>query len=103
MRISDWSSDVCSSDLLHVLMLLAMCATYDPDPAAFMNIRLPVDMHTCEIIPPRWHNFMRWDPLNIAGERATGLRQLKMLFIDCGSLDQYNLVFGARQIGRAHV
>jgi enterochelin esterase-like enzyme len=85
---------------LHTLMLLAMCATYDPDPAAFMNIRLPVDMHTCEVIPQRWHNFMHWDPINIAAERGTGLRQLKALFIDCGSQDQYNLVFGARRMHR---
>jgi enterochelin esterase-like enzyme len=86
--------------VLRSLMLLAMCATYDPDPAAFMNIRLPVDMHTCEVIPQRWHNFMRWDPLNIAAERSGVLKQLKALFIDCGNLDQYNLVFGARRLHR---
>lgn len=85
---------------LHTLMLLAMCATYDPDPAAFMNVRLPVDMHTCEVIPQRWHNFMRWDPINIAAERGAGLRQLKALFIDCGTQDQYNLAFGARRMHR---
>jgi enterochelin esterase-like enzyme len=85
---------------LHILLLLAMCATYDPDPTAFMNIRLPVDMVTCEVIPQRWHNFMRWDPLNIAAERGSGLKQLKALFIDCGAQDQYNLVFGARRLHR---
>lgn len=85
---------------LHTLMLLTMCATYDPDPDAFMNIRLPVDLHTCEVIPQRWHNFLRWDPLNIAVERAAGLKQLKALFIDCGTLDQYNLVYGARRLHR---
>ncbi|MES2624756.1 MAG: alpha/beta hydrolase-fold protein [Pseudomonadota bacterium] len=85
---------------LHTLMLLAMCATYDPDPTAFMHIRLPVDLYTCEVIPQRWHNFMHWDPLNIAAERASGLKQLKALFIDCGSQDQYNLVFGARRLHR---
>jgi hypothetical protein len=85
---------------LHILMLLAMCATYDPDPTAFMNIRLPVDMHTCEVIPQRWHNFMRWDPLNMAAERGSGMKQLKALFIDCGAQDQYNLVFGARRLHR---
>jgi hypothetical protein len=81
-------------------MLLAMCATYDPDPGAYMNIRLPVDMYTCEVIPQRWHNFMHWDPINIAAEHASGLKQLQLLFIDCGSQDQYNLVFGARRLHR---
>ncbi len=103
--IKAWLTDFYSkpkqkgSDL-HILMTLAMCATYDPDPAAFMGIRLPVDMLTCEIIPPRWHNFLRWDPLNIAAEHANGLKQLKSLFIDCGTKDQYNLLYGARRLHR---
>lgn len=88
-----------SSDL-HVLMLLAMCASFDPAPDAPLGIRLPVDMETCEIIPERWHNFLRWDPLNLAAERGAALRQLKALYIDCGTLDQYNLVYGARRMHR---
>ncbi|MGA0807342.1 MAG: alpha/beta hydrolase, partial [Pseudohongiellaceae bacterium] len=41
-------------DDLHILMLLAMCASFDPDPASPLGIRLPVDTHTCEVIPERW-------------------------------------------------
>src|SRR6266576_1585708 len=37
-------------DEVHVLMNLCMCATYDPDPTAFMGIRLPVHAETCELI-----------------------------------------------------
>ncbi len=33
-------------DDVHVLMWLAMCATYDPDTSRFMGIRLPVDPET---------------------------------------------------------
>jgi enterochelin esterase-like enzyme len=32
---------------------------------------------------------------------ADNLKRLKALYIDCGSLDQYNLVFGARRLHRA--
>lgn len=85
---------------LHHLLLLAMCASFDPDPAAPLDIRLPVDPHTCEVIPERWHNFLRWDPLTIAAEHGAGLRKLKALWIDCGSQDQYNLVYGARRLHR---
>jgi enterochelin esterase-like enzyme len=85
---------------MHSLMLLAMCATYDPDPTAPYGIRLPVDMQTCEIIPERWHNFLKWDPLQLAVEKGAGLRQLKALYIDCGTLDQYNLLYGARRLHR---
>lgn len=85
---------------MHTLMLLAMCASFDPDPAAPYGIRLPVDLQTCEIIPERWHNFLRWDPLQLAVEKGAGLKQLRALFIDCGAQDQYNLVYGARRLHR---
>jgi hypothetical protein len=85
---------------MHVLMMLAMCATYDPDPAAFMGVRLPVDMWTCETIPERWANFMALDPVGMAERLGPGLSRLKALYIDCGDVDQYNLVHGARRLHR---
>ena len=88
-------------DEVHVLMMLAMCATYDPDLSQFMGIRLPVDSETCEIIPERWANWMKWDPLTLVEARAEGLKKLKLVFIDCGDIDQYNLLYGARRMHRA--
>jgi enterochelin esterase-like enzyme len=88
-------------DDIHVLMTLAMCATYDPDPRAFMGVRLPVDAHTCEFIPDRWANWLAWDPLTLVEVHHDGLKRLKVLFIDCGDVDQYNLVYGARRMHRA--
>jgi len=87
-------------DEVHILMDLAMCATYDPDPNAFMGVRLPVDLHTCELIPERWANFQKWDPVRMAETRAAGLKKLKALYIDCGEIDQYDLVYGARMLTR---
>jgi len=96
----------------HTLMVLAQCATFDPDPTQFLGIRLPVDTHTCERIPERWENWVRWDPLRLAREaqHLDNLRGMKALFFDCGDIDQYNLIYGARilhrmldQAGIAHV
>jgi len=85
---------------LHVLMSLAMCATYDPDPTAFCGVRLPVDRKTCEVIEDRWANWRKWDPVVIAESQAAGLKRLKGLWIDCGTWDQYNLLYGARRLHR---
>jgi len=85
---------------LHILMQLAMCASYDPDPQAFCGVRLPVDLKTCELIPERWANWLRWDPVVMAESLGKNLKQLKGLWIDCGSQDQYNLVYGARRLHR---
>ncbi|GGF42430.1 esterase [Aliidongia dinghuensis] len=85
---------------LKVLMILAMAATYDPDPEAYLGIRLPLDIETGERIEARWANWLAWDPVVMVDRLGENLRSLKGLFIDCGSDDQFNLVFGARQLHR---
>ena len=83
-----------------ILMILAMAATYDPDPTQFLGIRLPLDLETGERIDARWANWLAWDPVHLADEFGENLRRLKGLYIDCGTDDQFNLVFGARQLHR---
>ncbi len=85
---------------VHILMILAMAATYDPDPGAYMGVRLPVTIDTCELIPERWANFVKWDPLTLVEKHGAGLKKLKALYIDCGDVDQYNLVYGSRRMHR---
>jgi Putative esterase len=87
-------------DEVHVLMILAMCATYDADPDAYLGVRLPVTADTCEYIAERWANFLKWDPLVLAEKHGEGLKRLKALYIDCGDIDQYNLVYGSRRMHR---
>jgi enterochelin esterase-like enzyme len=83
---------------LHDLMTLAMCATYDPDPSAPYGVRLPVTLDTCEVIPERWRHFVAWDPLTLVETHGDGLKKLKAFYIDCGDIDQFNLVYGARRM-----
>jgi enterochelin esterase-like enzyme len=83
---------------VHILMDLAMAASYDPDPDAFLGIRLPVTFDTCEHIPERWANWMKWDPLTLVERHGESLKRLKALYIDCGDIDQYNLVYGSRRL-----
>ncbi|MFI4974351.1 MAG: alpha/beta hydrolase [Caulobacterales bacterium] len=80
--------------------ILAMAASYDPDPTQFLGLRLPVTADTCEIIPERWANWLAHDPVVKLERQAEGLRGLKALYIDCGAADQFNLVYGARRFTR---
>ncbi|TGY88450.1 enterochelin esterase [Marinicauda algicola] len=89
-----------SGDDIHALMILAMAATYDPDPKSLFGIRLPVDPHTCELIEERWAQWRACDPLTLVESHGQNLKRLKALFIDCGRLDQYDLVYGARRLTR---
>ena len=79
---------------------LAMAASYDPDPAQFLGIRLPVTFDTCEVIEERWANWLRQDPVVAIETQADNLRRLKALYIDCGEKDQFNLLYGARRFVR---
>jgi len=94
------SSPKPSGGDIHALMTLAMAATYDPDPEEPFGVRLPVTLDTCERINARWANWLAWDPLTLVEERSEALKSLKALFIDCGEVDQYDLVYGARRLHR---
>lgn len=91
-----------ADDDMHALMILAMAATYDPAPELPWGIRLPVDLDTCELDPQLWARWLAWDPLQLIEreEVQTSLRSLRGIFIDCGSKDQYALVYGARSLNQ---
>jgi enterochelin esterase-like enzyme len=89
-----------SDDDIHVIMTLAMAASYDPDPSSYLGVTMPCDLHTCERDLTRWARWMAWDPLTLVEHHADALRSLKLLYIDCGDVDQYNLVYGARVLHR---
>ncbi len=92
------SSLKTKDDDIHILMDFAQAASFDPDPSAFLGIRLPVDPHTCELIAERWANWKKWDPLSLVEQHGPGLKKLKALYIDCGETDQYNILYGARRM-----
>jgi enterochelin esterase-like enzyme len=95
----DNSRDPSHEDI-YALMILAMGATYDPDPNAFCGIRLPIDLHTCELIEERWAEWLKWDPLHIFDERVDALKSLKGIWVDCGDVDQFNFVYVARRFAK---
>ncbi|MCR9163063.1 MAG: alpha/beta hydrolase [Nannocystaceae bacterium] len=84
----------------HVLMMLAMAASYAPDPDAPLGISLPVDLHTAEVDEAQWQRWLAHDPLRIVDDPGAleQLRSLEALLIDCGSRDQYHLHYGARRL-----
>lgn len=84
-----------------LLDIIAMSAAYSPDPSrpAPENMRLPFDPRTCSIIPEVWEEWLSFDPVEMIRQQnhQDALGTLKALFIDCGSLDEYNLQFAARR------
>ena len=88
-----WRKEKLSGAETHCLMNLCMAATYD-------NFRIPFDLDTGEVIPERWRNWQRHDPINLVSRYKRNLRTLKGIYIDCGSRDQYHIHYGARILSR---
>ncbi len=86
-----------------LLMILAQAASFDPDPdpESFLGLRLPVTLDTCELIQDRWTNWLAWDPARLVEAHADAIGSLKGFFFDCGTEDQYNILYGSRRIHRA--
>ena len=82
------------------LMDLAMSAFYDPDPTQFRNMRLPIDPYTGELIPERWANWMKHDPVVMLDDKLEEIKKLKAIFMDCGNHDQFRIHYGMRRFHR---
>lgn len=97
-----WAKNRPSGRDFVTLMILAMAASYDPDPQAEYGIRLPFDLETMELDQEAWDRWMEFDPVNMIErqECQQALRGLRGLYIDVGWRDQYNIHFGARRLHR---
>lgn len=86
------------NDESHAMMHLAMAACFDPQPLHPDGLELPMDLDTGEILAERWDRWLGWDPVRMVHPHREALQRLSLLYLDCGSRDQYHLHFGARQL-----
>ena len=95
-----WGRGKLAGDEVYCLMNLAMAASYDPDPEAPNGFRLPFNLETGELIPARWREWMKHDPINLVRRYRKNLKSLRGLFIDCGWRDQYHMHYGSRILSK---
>jgi enterochelin esterase-like enzyme len=91
-----WKREKLSGKEGHAIMNLCMAATYDPDPRAPLGFRIPFNAETGEVIPARWRNWRRHDPINLVSKYRANLKSLRGIYIDCGWRDQYHIHYGSR-------
>jgi enterochelin esterase-like enzyme len=97
-----WAADKIPGPMFNTLMLLAMAATYAPDPDAPLGVRLPVDPITCARDALAWSRWLAHDPLELVDmpDALASLGGLRALYLDCGSRDEYFMQFGSRALAR---
>lgn len=82
--------------LFRTLNVVAMAHFYGPNDDAEFGFDLPFDEQTGERredVVARWRER---DPVHIVGRHADALKQLRLLWIECGTQDEWNLHHGAR-------
>ena len=83
-----------------IINIVAMAASYSPDPSAEMGIRLPFDLDTCALDEVVWRRWLERDPVSFIPRRLEAVRSLRLLYLDCGSRDDFNIQWGSRQLDR---
>ena len=93
-----WAKEKLTKSEGMALMMIGMAAHYDPDPHAPLGFRLPLNVHTGELLADRWERWLAHDPVRLVDRYAENVRRLKGIYIDCGTNDQFRLLWGARII-----
>ena len=79
------------------LNIFAMAAHYSPNPKSReLGVDLPFDLKTGEILQNVWNRWLSWDPVRMVEKYRKNLSKLKLIYIDCGTKDEFNLHWGAR-------
>lgn len=80
--------------------IFGMAAAYSPDPAAELGVSLPFDLATGEFREDVWKRWLAFDPLALVEGHVEALRSLRLLYLDCGSRDEFHLHHGTRMLAR---
>lgn len=81
-----------------VLNTLAMAACYSPNvgaPPAYCD--LPFDLETGALEANVWKRWLAYDPVLLVDRYAGNLKRLRLLYLDCGTEDEWALELGGRQ------
>jgi pimeloyl-ACP methyl ester carboxylesterase len=74
-------------DDVHILLQWGFAAAYSADDDG--TIRLPYDTTTAEVIPELWERWLEWDYPTLVPRHADALRQMRAIYFDSGSRDEW--------------
>jgi enterochelin esterase family protein len=80
------------------LDIVAMAACYSPNPNAPPTYcDLPFDLETGAMRMDVFERWFAFDPIHMMDRHLDALRRARLLFLDCGTEDEFFLELGARQ------
>jgi enterochelin esterase family protein len=85
-----------TSELVLALNIVAMAAAYSPSVSNPGKIDLPINPATGEVLEEVWERWLQHDPVHLCEKHEDALRSLRLLYVECGSRDQFHLQYGLR-------
>lgn len=84
-------------DFHNIINTIGMASCYSPNSKRKeYNFDLPFDIYTGEVIPEVWNKWLSYDPVRLVDKYKKNLKKLKMIYVDCGTRDEFKLQAGAR-------
>jgi S-formylglutathione hydrolase FrmB len=84
-------------DDMVALNILGMAANYSPNPKSeYLGCDFPFDLQTGEIKQDVWKRWVSLDPTRMVTKYQDNLKKMKLIYIDCGTKDEFNIHLGCR-------
>ena len=84
-------------DDMTALNILGMAAHYSPNPQSpYLGCDFPFDLKTGEINQDVWNRWISSDPTRMVAKYHDNLKKIKLIYIDCGTKDEFNIHLGCR-------
>ncbi|HEY4184998.1 MAG TPA: alpha/beta hydrolase-fold protein [Polyangia bacterium] len=90
------AAPVKRSEDIGAMMMLAVSAAYAPDATRPHGFALPFDEQTGELDDEVWQRFKDWDPAEMIASHAEALGQMRLVYLDAGTRDEWAMDIGAR-------
>lgn len=92
-----WSTEKHGRDAHAAINTIGMSACYSPNGTDY---DLPFDLKTGEMRNHVWQRWLEHDPVRLVEKHVEDLKSLKLLFLDAGKSDEFNLDVGARILSK---
>lgn len=85
-----------SGDFMPLLNELAMASCYSANPGSELGFDLPFDVKTGALVDDVWDRWLAEDPVRMIPQRLDALRSQSLIYLDCGTKDEWLLDVGTR-------
>ena len=85
-----------SGDFMPLLNELAMASCYSANPGSELGFDLPFDVKTGALVNDVWERWLAEDPVRMIPQRLDALRSQSLIYLDCGTKDEWLLDVGTR-------